>query len=72
MNVVAAMPAAANANPVRTAAGSASTAHPDSSRPIASMTTMNANAYRLPRISAQPIWPRATSAARIGVVSTAW
>ena len=71
MKVVAAIPAAANANPVSTAAGRASAAQYDLARPIARMTTMNAIAYRAPRISAQPISPSATSPARIGVASVA-
>ena len=35
------------------------------------MAVVKANAYGLPRISAQPIWPSATSAARIGVARIA-
>ncbi len=69
MNVVAAMPAPANAKPISRAAGRASTAQEEWIRPIASMTTMNETAYRPPRISAQPISPSATSPERIGVDS---
>jgi hypothetical protein len=39
MNDVPAMPAAAKANPMSTAAGSARSAHHDSMRPRASITT---------------------------------
>ena len=42
MNVVAAMPQAANAKPMSAAAGSARIAHGDSTRPIASITTRKA------------------------------
>src|SRR5690349_18921641 len=71
MNVVAAMPAAAKANPVSSAEGSTPTAQGDLSRPITSITAVNANAYRAPRISAQRTCPSATSCARIGVASAA-
>ena len=52
MYVVAAMPAAANANPVSTAAGSAASAQYEWISPMAAMTTRNATAYRAPRSSA--------------------
>ena len=44
MYVVAAIPAPAKANPISSAAGTASTAQAECTRPIASMTTMNATA----------------------------
>ena len=65
------MPAAAKANPVSTAAGSAASAHHEWIKPIAAITTRNAAAYSTPRSSAQLISPRATSPDRIGVASAA-
>ena len=67
MNVVAAIPPAANANPMSSAVGSASTAHHECTSCMASMTIMNAVPYSPPRISAQEISPSAMSPARIGV-----
>ena len=71
MNVVAAMPAAANANPVSTAAGSTPIAQYEWNRPMTSMTQVNAHAYRALRITAHSTCPRARSGARIGVASAA-
>jgi hypothetical protein len=42
MNVVANMPTAANANPMNTAAGTASSAHHDCTAPAATATSRNA------------------------------
>jgi hypothetical protein len=72
IQVVAAIPAPANAYPISTAAGSASTAHHDSTRPIAAITTTNIAEYRNPpRSSPQVTSPVATSHGRSGVASTA-
>ena len=72
MYVVAAIPAAANANPVSTRGRQRQHRPPRVHQAhAASMTSMNANAYSAPRISAQPISPSATSPARIGVASAA-
>ena len=42
MNVVQAMPTAANANPASAATGSTSTAHHEETRPVTTMKTRNA------------------------------
>src|SRR5579872_5277097 len=70
MYVVPVIPSEANANPISTATGTSSTAQGDETRSMPSMTIMNATAYTLPLISAQPISPSATSDGRIGVAST--
>ena len=67
MNVVAAMPAAANANASSVAAGTAKIAHGDSTRPSTRITTMKPSAYSVARITDQPISPSATSPGPSGV-----
>ena len=71
MYEVAAIPQAANAQPMSTAAGSTSTAHSESTSPMASITTRNPVAYSWPRMSAHEISPRATSPADRGVARMA-
>src|SRR5260370_20171608 len=66
-----AWPTAANANPMSSATGTASTAQNECSSPRAAITSVNAAAYRQPRNSAQLISPSATSAGRMGVASIA-
>ena len=61
MNVVTAMPTAANPHAISSAAGSSSTAHGEATSPSTSMTPRKPAAYRPPRNSAQPISPIATS-----------
>jgi len=56
---------------MRIAAGSASTAHHDSTRPRIAMITRNAAEYDAPRSSAQVVSPTAASGADSGVASTA-
>ena len=69
MNVVANIPTAANANPMNTAAGTASTAHQEWTAPMRSATTRNAAEYRPPRRSDQETSPRAMSRGPSGVAS---
>ena len=71
MNVVAAMPTAANANASSVAAGTANTAHGDRTSPSTRMTTTNPSPYSVARITAQAISPSATSPGPSGVASTA-
>src|SRR4051812_23980234 len=71
MSVVPAMPSAANANPMRVAAGSAASAHQECTRPNAAMTIRKATAYNAPRMSAQQVSPTAMSPAPTGVASMA-
>src|SRR6266542_4095244 len=71
IQVVSAIPAPANAYPISTETGSASTAHQEPIRPIASITTTNIAEYAAPRSSAQVTSPVATSHGRSGVASTA-
>src|SRR5579859_7781817 len=52
-------------------AGSARTAQTECTRPIASITTTKATAYRPPLITAQPTCPITMSAERSGVASIA-
>ena len=67
MNDVAAIPTAPNANPTRSAAGTARTTHGDTTRPSTTSTTMNPIEYRPPRMSAQTSSPTAMSPADSGV-----
>ena len=71
MKEVAAIPTAANANPISRAAGTAMIAHHDSTSPNAAMTIMNPIAYRPPRMSDHVISPTAMSTGFIGVARTA-
>src|ERR1044072_7348941 len=57
MNVVHAMPTAANENATSNAAGRASSAHAEAIRPIASMTVRKPKAYIPPRNNAHAISP---------------
>src|SRR5215203_5208013 len=70
MNVVAAIPTAANAYLIRLAAGIANSAHHDVTTPAAVATTRKATEYSSPRISAQEISPSAMSRGPSGVEST--
>ncbi len=67
MNVVAAMPQAAKANPMSSAAGAARIAHGDWTRPRTAMTMTNAVAYRKLRVSAHTTSPSAMSPTPSGV-----
>ena len=67
MKDVAAIPTAANANPTSSAAGNARISQGDTQSPKRAITTRNPMAYSPPRMSAQPISPRATSPTLIGV-----
>ena len=71
MNVVAAMPTAANANATSSATGNASNAHGETMSPIPSITARNPAEYNPPRSNAQAISPIAMSIGPIGVVSIA-
>src|SRR5882757_5624085 len=70
--VVTATAVAANANPTSSAAGSASTAHQDPSRPIAPMIAMNTTAYVPPRTIDEATSASAMSIGPIGVARIAW
>jgi hypothetical protein len=71
MNVVAAMPTAAKAKPMSTAAGRARTAHHDPTRPRTVTMTRKPAEYRPHRVRHHPISPRATSPTCSGVASMA-
>ena len=71
MNVVAAIPVAANANPMSRTTPMSNTASGEWISPMASITIMNATPYSAPRSSAQEISPSAMSPGCIGVASAA-
>src|SRR5450756_2389437 len=70
MYVAEAIPTAANAQPIRVAAGTASRAHHVVTAPAKPATSRNAPEYTRPRSSAQVISPIATSRGPRGVAST--
>ena len=70
IQVVSAMPAPANAYPMTTAAGAASSVHHERVRPSDTMTTTNMAAYSPPRSSDHTSSPTTTSNGRSGVAST--
>jgi hypothetical protein len=67
---VIAIPAEAKAKAMSRLNGRARTIHGEAVMPSAVIVTRNAAEYSPPRITAQPISPRATSAGDIGVAST--
>src|SRR5690242_12026068 len=71
MNVAAARPAPANARPMRTAAGNASNAHHDSTRPKHAIVSRNTAEYTVPRTNAHATSPAAMSRTESGVASIA-
>src|SRR4030088_3362387 len=71
MNVVAAMPAPANAKPMSIAAGRQRIPHGDTTRPSRAMGTRNAGDYTGPFSGPHDTSQGATSVARIGVASMA-
>jgi hypothetical protein len=70
MYVVIAIPAEPKAKAINRLNGRARTTHGDAVIPSAAIVTRNAAEYSPPRMTAQPISPRATSAGDIGVAST--
>src|SRR5262249_46360091 len=71
MNVVAAIPRPANANPISIAAGRQRIAHGELVRPRIAIVARNAPEYAVPRAIAQPISPSAMSVVPRGVASMA-
>ena len=71
MYEVAAIPMPPKAKPIRVAAGRASTAQNDCTKPNAAITTRKATAYMRPRSRAHATSPTATSPTAIGVARMA-